>query len=154
MLKQRLKTVGAHTAKYLIFLVAVMAWMIILGPKETLTAQEQLYVQEFIAQAEAEPAVPQQVVSETPITPAAPSVPNTSDTPSDASPAYGIIIEDSVNVRTGPGLDYRAVMHLFKGNEVQLVQEVPGGWWKISINGSLYYIKSEFVTPKTLTGAN
>lgn len=161
MLKQKLKFVGAHTLKYLIFLVAVMAWMIVLGPKETLTAEEQLYVQEFTAQAEAEPAVPTQVVSETPVVPVTPTAPSTAPAvtgnaaaPSDSAVTYGIILEDSVNVRSGPGLDYRAVMHLFKGNEVTLVQEMPGGWWKIAVNGSLYYIKSEFVTPKTMTGAN
>ncbi|KAF5064285.1 hypothetical protein DSECCO2_285740 [anaerobic digester metagenome] len=146
ILNGKLKSIGRQVIKYTFFLVAVMAWMIVLGPKETLTAEEQSYVQEFIAQVDSEPAAPTQVASETVV----PTM--TEGTPSDLK--YGIVLEDSVNIRKGPGVDFPAVMQLFKGNEVQLVEELVGGWWKVSINGTQLYIKSEFVSVKTMTGSN
>lgn len=116
-----------------------MAWMIVLGPKETLTAEEQLYLTEFTAQLEAQPADPVQVASETPIA-------------SDVQ--YGIVMEDNVNVRTGPGVDFPAALQLFKGDEVQIVSELVGGWTKIRINEVNYYMSSEFITIRTMTGSN
>lgn len=135
----KLKIVGQRTLKYIVFLAVVMAWMIVLGPKETLTAEEQKYVQEFIAELEPQPAQPTQVASETPIA---------------SSTQYGVIIEDNVNVRQGPGLDFTAVGQLFKGDEVELVSEIVGGWWKITLDGAFYYVKSDFVSVNTLTGFN
>lgn len=135
----KLKIVGQRTLKYIVFLAVVMAWMIVLGPKETLTAEEQMYVQEFIAELESQPAQPTQVASETPIA---------------SSTQYGVIIEDNVNVRQGPGLDFTAVRQLFKGDEVELVSEIVGGWWKINLEGAFYYVKSDFVSVNTLTGFN
>lgn len=135
----KLKIVGQRTLKYIVFLAVVMAWMIVLGPKETLTAEEQKYVQEFIAELEPQPAQPTQVASETPIA---------------SSTQYGVIIEDNVNVRQGPGLDFTAVGQLFKGDEVELVSEIVGGWWKINLEGAFYYVKSDFVSVNTLTGFN
>lgn len=116
-----------------------MAWMIVLGPKETLTAEEQLYLTEFTAQLDAPSAAPVQVASETPIV-------------SDIQ--YGIILEDSVNVRTGPGVDFPAVRQLFKGNEVEIVNELVGGWTKISFEGTQFYVSSDFIALRTMTGAN
>ncbi len=134
-----LKIVGRRTLKYVFFLVAVMAWMIVLGPKETLTAEEQLYLTEFTAQLDAPSAAPVQVASETPVV---------SDT------QYGVILEDSVNLRTGPGVDFPAVGQLFKGNQVTIVNQLVGGWTKIAFEGTQYYISSEFITLRTMTGAN
>lgn len=147
-MNNKIKTIGKHTLKYIVFLVAVMAWMILLGPKDTLTANEELYVQEFIAQLESEPKEPTQLASEVPpaqITP---------DSPVSSNIKYGIINENSVNVRTGPGLDYPIARQLFQGDEVELVEEVVGGWWKISNEESLFYVKNDFVNVQTLSGFN
>lgn len=147
-MNNKIKTIGKHTLKYIVFLVAVMAWMILLGPKDTLTANEELYVQEFIAQLESEPKAPTQLASEVPPTQITP------DAPVSSNIKYGIINENSVNVRTGPGTDYPIARQLFQGNEVELVEEMDGGWWKISLEDSLFYVKNDFVNVQTLSGFN
>lgn len=155
MINDKVKTIGKHTLKYIIFLVAVMAWMIILGPKETLTANEEQYVQEFIAQLDSEPVTANELASEVTPTQTTSNTSTVSDNnPVQSNTKYGIINENSVNVRTGPGLDYPAVRQLFQGDEVELVEEVAGSWWKIAIQESLYYVKNDYVNVQSLTGLN
>lgn len=160
-MSNKIKTIGKHTLKYIVFLVAVIAWMIVLGPKDTLTANEELYVQDFIAELESDPIKDNQFGEEssTKTDVASEGSPNQGD--SEGSPnqvasniKYGIINENSVNVRTGPGLDYPIARQLFQGDEVELIEEMDGGWWKISIEESFFYVKSDFVNVQTLSGFN
>jgi hypothetical protein len=37
---------------------------------------------------------------------------------------------------------------------VELIEEMDGGWWKISIEESFFYVKSDFVNVQTLSGFN
>lgn len=165
-MSNKIKTIGKHTLKYIVFLVAVMAWMILLGPKDTLTANEELYVQEFIAELESEPIKDNQLVEESSTQTEAPptqvaSEDSPTQTASEVSPTQvasniksGIINENSVRVRTGPGIDYEIARLLFQGNEVELVEEMDGGWWKIILNDSFFYVKSDYVNVQTLSGFN
>lgn len=160
-MSNKIKTIGKHTLKYIVFLVAVIAWMIVLGPKDTLTANEELYVQDFIAELESDPIKDNQFGEEssTKTDVASEGSPNQGD--SEGSPnqvasnkKYGIINENSVRLRTGPGTDFTIVGHLFQGNKVELIEEMDGGWWKISIEESFFYVKSDFVNVQTLSGFN
>lgn len=138
MLTDRMKHLGLRSLKYLFFLTAVMTWMIVLGPKETLTVDEQVYLQDFVAQAEQEVAPPQSQVA--------------ADVPVASGIQYGIVLEDGLKVRSGPGTEYAAIMMLYRNNEVQLLELDPTGWWKILINGSEYYVKSEYIAQRSITG--
>lgn len=165
-MSNKIKTIGKHTLKYIVFLVAVMAWMIVLGPKDTLTANEELYVQEFIAELESESIEDSQLVEESSTQTEAPPTkvasevsPNQGDSEVSATQVasnikYGIINENSVRVRTGPGIDSEIARLLFQGNEVELVEEMDGGWWKIILDGTFFYVKNDFVDVQTLTGFN
>lgn len=147
MINDKVKTIGKHTLKYVVFLVAVMAWMIILGPKETLTAGEQVYVQEFIAQLDSEAETSNEVAFEgTPTKNTSNTSTVSENNPAQTNMRYGIINENSVNVRTGPSTDYPALQQLFQGDQVELVEEVDGGWWKIVIQESFYFVKNDYVS--------
>lgn len=137
MLTAKLKHLGLRSLKYIFFLTAILAWMIVLGPKEKLTAEEQIYLQDFVAQTELETAPPAQVAAEIPIA---------------SGNQYGIVLDDGLKVRTGPGIEYPAVMMLYRNDEVQLLEKTASGWWKVLINGTEYYVKSEFIAPRTITG--
>lgn len=114
-----------------------MAWMILLAPKENLSAAEQVYLQEFVAQTEQESGPQSQIATEIPIS---------------SGIQYGVVLEDGLYVRTGPGIEFPAVRMLYVNNEVQLVEQIPTGWWKIKVDGNEYYVKSEFIAPRTITG--
>lgn len=137
MLTDKLKRIGLKSLKYIFFLTAVMTWMIVLGPKEGLSAQEQIYLQDFVAQTEMESSPNAQVAAEVPIS---------------SGIQYGIVLEDGLNVRSGPGTEYPSVMMLYQDSEVQLVEQVPGGWWKILVDTNNYYVKSEYIALRTITG--
>lgn len=137
MLTAKLKHLGVRSLKYIFFLTAVLAWMIVLGPKETLSAEEQIYLNEFVAQTEIENSSQSQVAADVPLA---------------SGNQFGIVLDDGLKVRTGPGVEYPAIMMLYRNDEVQLLEQTAGGWWKILINGSEYYVKSEYVAPRTITG--
>lgn len=137
MLTDKLKRIGLKSLKYIFFLTAVMTWMIVLGPKESLSAQEQIDLQTFVAQTEMESSPNAQVATEVPMS---------------SGIQYGIVLEDGLNVRSGPGTEYPSVMMLYQNTEVQLVEELPGGWWKILVDATNYYVKSEFIALRTITG--
>ncbi len=137
MLTAKLKRLGLRSLKYIFFLTAVMAWMILLAPKENLSLAEQAYLQEFVATADSETSSQSQVATEIPIA---------------SGIEYGIVLEDGLYVRTGPGTEYPAIRMLHINNEVQLVEEIPTGWWKILIDGIGGYVKSDFIAPRAITG--
>lgn len=142
--------------KYMIFLVAVMAFMVFFGHKETLSPEETLAITEFENQAAFRPQTP--VAGEDPIPGAPTTLPTTGAAATTGStlPAQtdsflnrttpnGSILEDSVNVRSGPGLDFPVVTQLYKGDPVILGRTI-NGWYELLLQGRKYYISTEWVT--------
>ena len=56
---------------------------------------------------------------------------------------------DGVNFRTGPSTDSSIIIALSAGSSVEVLEHDPTGWSKVRANGTVGYIKSEFLT---LTG--
>ena len=137
MMTEKMKSLGARSLKYLFFLTAVLAWMIVLGPKEKLTANEQIFLQDFAAQSQMEGASSAQVASDGQLA---------------SGNQYGIVLENGLKARSGPGIEYPAILMLYQNNEVRLIELTSGGWWKIQFNGAEYYVKSEFIAPRNTTG--
>lgn len=137
--------------KYLAFFLAVFSFMVFFGHQETLNANEALAISEFEARSAQEAAQPVQVASETPAPPltfvstqpATPTSTGTSATGAIPSTYNGQILEDSVNVRSGPGLDYPVVTQLYKWDPV-ILGSLANGWFELYIDGHKYYISAEF----------
>lgn len=137
--------------KYLAFLLAVFAFMVFFGHQEKLDAAEAIAITEFEARVAQEDAQPLAVVSENLKTPTA-TQPSTVPVPSTTTPATGTavptvvngeILEDSVNVRSGPGLDFPVVTQLYRWDKVILGQQ-KNGWFELYIDGHKYYVSSDF----------
>lgn len=136
--------------RYLAFLVAVFAFMAFASFQENLTPDEALALDQFNKLVEREERA-QAVASEVP-TPGT-VVPST--TPVATEPATpvevieekprpnGYILEDNVNVRRGPGLDYPVVTQLYKWDEAVL-GELLNGWYEIFIDGETLYVSDDF----------
>ena len=56
----------------------------------------------------------------------------------------GIVTEENINVRQGPGTDYEKVGKVYKDNVVRIVA-VEGDWLKIEYQGGEAYVSAEFV---------
>lgn len=142
--------------KYMIFLVAVLAFMVFMGHKETLSPEETLVIAEFENFSEQEQTTPPVIASEIPPTPPLPATttppvitqtpqtPTTTPTPFVPSLPNGTVIEDSVNVRSGPGLDFPVVTQLYMDDQVFL-GELVNEWYQLTIEGRKLYINAEFV---------
>jgi len=69
---------------------------------------------------------------------------------------------DRVNFRTGPSTDAGIISTVSAGTAVEMLEHDPAGWSKVRINGTVGYIRSDFltlavdstVTFKTTTGVN
>lgn len=142
--------------KYLAFFLAVFAFMVFFGHQEKLDPTETLAITEFEAKVALDNSSPVAVASETPVTPiltqpGTVTVPSTTPQPSSvpAGPvtvptvANGEILEDSVNVRSGPGLDFPVVTQLYRWDKVILGQQ-NNGWFELYIDGHKYYVNAEF----------
>ena len=138
--------------KYLTFLVAIFAFMVFFGHKDTLAPDESSAITQFETQVAIEQAQPVEVVSKTP---GAPSITEPSTVPTTSTPlpltsttiptiVNGEILEDSVNVRSGPGLDFPVVTQLYRWDQVVLGEQVDG-WFELFMDGHKYYVSSEFV---------
>lgn len=67
------------------------------------------------------------------------------------STAYITGASSGLNVRSGPGTSYSVLASLVNGNEVKILEDAGGGWYKISFIGSsgtatAGYIKGDYVT--------
>lgn len=49
-----------------------------------------------------------------------------------------------VNLRVGPSMDYE-ILGQYKGGQYVLVLQQGNGWWKVSIDGKVGYIKTDFL---------
>lgn len=136
--------------KYLAFLVGVFAFMVFASFKETLTPDESMALDQFNNQVALEERV-QAVASEgqTPsgsVNPTSSPIVTGPSTPGEVAGQLnpnGYILEDNVNVRRGPGLDYSVVTQLYKWDEAVL-GELENGWYEIFIDGETFYISSDF----------
>lgn len=138
--------------KYMIFLVAVLSFMVFFGHKETLSPEESLAITEFEDLTAQNSTTPVAAADPTPgagSTTSAGSQPQTSPA-TDTTPLYlkttpnGTVLEDSVNVRSGPGLDFPVVTQLYKGDQVILGNNF-NGWYELNLDGRKYYISADFV---------
>ena len=138
--------------KYLAFLVGVFAFMAFASFQETLTPDETLALSQFEKQVANEQRT-EAVASEAP-TPGAPSPSTTTPgltlpvEPSvplqpEAPLPNGYILEDNVNIRTGPGLDYPVVLMLYKWDDAVL-GNLENGWYEIFIDGEKLFISADF----------
>ncbi len=57
------------------------------------------------------------------------------------------VTTDKVNFRTGPSLEAGVIQSLDTGTSVDVLEYDPSGWSKTSINGTVGYIKSEYLVP-------
>lgn len=124
--------VGKKAVLYTVFLSFVLIFNIFANFEEKLSEEETAFLQSFQAQA--------QIIE-----------PIQSASAGDIGTGirYGAVLEDGLNVRTGPGIDYPIYGMLNRTDEVQLLAEMPGGWWKIALDGYAYYVKSEFIAPRS-----
>lgn len=140
--------------KYMVFLVAILAFMVFLGHEETLSPEETLAIAEFqkYVANEAKNNVAntkEAVASETHSTGQNPSsntiASNKPHSLLDQTIPNGTVLEDSLNVRSGPGLDYPVVTQLYKGDAV-IIGENHSGWYELLLDGLIFYISAEYVT--------
>lgn len=136
--------------KYLAFLVAVFAFMAFARFQETLTPNESMALEQFnkkVAIEESAQAVASEVPTPGPVTPSTtPAVaqPDAPPEPADDEPLpNGYVLEDVVNVRRGPGLDYPVITQLYKWDEVVL-GELVNDWYEIFIDGEKLYISADY----------
>ena len=54
-------------------------------------------------------------------------------------------INDSVNIRSGPGTDTQVVGSRTPGDEVEVLEKLDSGWTKIRYNGGEAYIYTEYL---------
>ncbi|MEF9991134.1 MAG: SH3 domain-containing protein [Romboutsia sp.] len=64
-----------------------------------------------------------------------------------------IVTATSLNFRSGPGTSYSKLGNLSKGTEVGVISE-SNGWAKISYNGKVGYVSSQYLANKTSTPSN
>lgn len=137
--------------KYMIFLVAVLAFMVFLGHKETLSPEETTAIVDFQNMVAREQTTPVAAASESPvigqISTAPPSATSSSEPIAflDRTIPNGTVLEDSVNVRSAPGLDFPVVTQLYKGDRV-IIGENVNGWYELLLDGRKYYISADFVS--------
>lgn len=55
------------------------------------------------------------------------------------------IINDNINVRSGPGTDYERLGSAYSGYDFELVEQLDSGWTHIMYDGQTAYVYSEYV---------
>lgn len=128
--------------KYLAFFVAVFAFMVFARFEESLSPDENLALSQFQTQVSMENENASVVASEEP-TPG--NTISANSTYTSSIKPNGYILEDSVNIRTGPSLDFPVVTQLYKWDEVAL-GTLTNGWYEIFLNGETLYVSSDFAT--------
>ena len=63
------------------------------------------------------------------------------------------VCEDDVNFRAEASLDAQVFKTLSNGTGVEVLEHNPGGWSKVSVNGTIGYIKSDYLTIPAGTNA-
>ena len=63
----------------------------------------------------------------------------------------GVVTADDLNVRTGPGTEYKVVTTLKKGQQVKVLEKLSNGWVKIEVAKSVdsrgfAYVNGKYVT--------
>ncbi len=129
----RLKHVGKKAVIYALFLGGVLSWNIFGAAQDRLTEEETVFLEAFQAQVQ----VKEQIAMDGDI---------------GSGARYGVVLEDNLNVRTGPGTDYPVAGMLYRNDEVQLLGEAAEGWWKIDHEGRISYVSAEFIAPRTYSG--
>lgn len=142
---------------YIGFFALVFSFMVFFGHKEKLAATEMAKVEQFEARLQNNAPIALASSEETPVevTPTEEPVhfPTTDEVIVESSnpvstlpqaPANGEVLEDSVNVRSGPGLDYPVVRQMYRWDQVTLGESI-NGWVEIFIDGQKFYISQDFV---------
>ena len=80
----------------------------------------------------------------TPLSSVESSVVNAADETSYDEPRSALIYGGTINVRTGPGTEYDRLTKLYTGDKISIIGE-SGDWYKISFNGSVGYVLSNYV---------
>ncbi len=55
------------------------------------------------------------------------------------------IVNDNINVRSGPGTDYERLGSAYTGYDFEFVEQLDEGWTKIVYDGQMAYVYSEYV---------
>ncbi len=55
------------------------------------------------------------------------------------------IINDNINVRSGPGTDYERLGSAYNGYDFEFLEQLDEGWTKIVYDGQTAYVYSEYV---------
>lgn len=134
----KLKFIVNKAGIYTLFLAGVLSWNIFLAAEDGLSEDETIFLEAFQAQVNVQDQLASgQVAMEGQI----------------GSPgSYGYVLEDNVNVRTGPGLDFSIAGRLYRNEEIKLLEELPSGWWKIDYAGRSCYVSSEFIAAASFNG--
>ncbi len=61
-----------------------------------------------------------------------------------ASSSY-IVDASNLNVRSGPGTNYKRIGSLPQGSSIQAIQRLNNGWYEISYNGQKGYVSGQYV---------
>lgn len=129
----RIKLVGKKALIYTLFLGGVLSWNVFGAAQDRLTEKETAFVETFQAQVQ----VQEQIALDGNIGTGA---------------QYGIVLEDNLNVRSGPGIDYPVAGMLFRNDRIQLLEKTAEGWWKIQFNDRISYVNAEFIAPTSYSG--
>lgn len=129
----RLKHVDKKALIYTLFLGGVLSWNVFGAAQDRLTEEETVFLESFQAQVQ----VQEQIAMDGDI---------------GTGVQYGVVLEDNLNVRTGPGTDFPVAGMLYRNDEIRLLEETPQGWWKIEYNGRLSFVSAEFIAPTSYSG--
>lgn len=55
------------------------------------------------------------------------------------------IVNDNINVRSGPGTEYERLGSAYTGYDFEFVEQLDEGWTKIVYDGQMAYVYSEYV---------
>lgn len=56
-----------------------------------------------------------------------------------------VVDSDKLNLRNGPGKNYAVIGSISKGANVEIINKLDDPWWKISFNGELGFVHSDFL---------
>ncbi len=56
-----------------------------------------------------------------------------------------IVISPTLNLREGPGTEYKVLCQLKEGDELQIMDNNLTQWWKVQFNGTIGYVDQQFI---------
>ncbi|MGA9226994.1 MAG: SH3 domain-containing protein [Mesobacillus sp.] len=90
------------------------------------------------------------LVSSSLLLPEIPFIPSGAPVVKAAGPTY-TVTADVLNVRSGAGTNYSRIGRLVQGTQLQVIQQLSNGWYKISFNGKTGYVSGDYVyTPSVV----